>query len=216
MSTFADSNEDKYTKLLIDFTTDIEKVENVIKNIQESQGDSNYAAALSKVYDMLFFSESMDTSIKNYSVEDESDSTTNTNQNLPKPPYLINNVILFSDGLPTQSEEESFNYDNMPNKYPDNLLRISYYKHANKANKIADLLKGYDVNIYTLSFYQNLDELKEQYADVIMKDISNSGYSFKVEDIKKLKFVFGGEDTDPIIIIPGIMGSRLYLNENIP
>lgn len=123
----------------------------------------------------------------------------------------IKNIVLCTDGLP---ESGSTSYDG-PYDWDD----FYYYEYANYVYQTAQSLKK-KYNIYTLGFFHNLDDYGLSFARKFMNDLQNAGY-YEVTDPDKLQFTFGEissdiieESNNPIIIVPGIMGSRLYQPSN--
>lgn len=123
----------------------------------------------------------------------------------------IKNIVLCSDGLPESGSTSS----NGPYKSSE----YGGYTYANAAYNTATTLKP-SYNIYTLGFFHSLsgDDLK--FGRKFMKDIQNAGY-YEVKNPEDLIFTFGeiAEDITnnnyPIIIVPGIMGSRLYSSATV-
>jgi pimeloyl-ACP methyl ester carboxylesterase len=118
----------------------------------------------------------------------------------------IKNIVLMSDGLPN-SGESSFNGPYSSSDY-------SSYRCANAAyNKAQELKTKY--NIYSLGFFHSLGGKDLAFGRRFMNDLQNAGY-YDVVNPDDLDFNFGNIAEDivgddyPIIIIPGIMGSRLF------
>ncbi|MCL1877151.1 alpha/beta fold hydrolase [Candidatus Saccharibacteria bacterium] len=126
--------------------------------------------------------------------------------NLPQD--VIKNIVLLSDGLPSEGERlEIGRYD---------VDDYDYYDYANAVYTLAESLWA-NYNIYTLGFFHDLDGEYLDFARRFMDDLQNKGY-YDVTDGDKLEFTFGevvdditkGNENYPIILIPGIMGSRLF------
>lgn len=151
-------------------------------------------------------------------------SSTNTNMALEEAEKLlsgiddgreniIKNIILCSDGLP---QTGTCKYDG---PYYESDIQY-YYPYASACYSTArEKLDQY--NIYTLGFFHSLENDKETltFAQKFMDDLANKE-SYMVTDSDNLEFVFGEisgtittGDTDPVIIVPDIMGSRLFTDE---
>ena len=128
-------------------------------------------------------------------------------------PNAIKNIILCSDGLP-ESGSTSYTgpYSSSDSSY--------YYSYGNAVYSTSGSLKA-SFSIYTLGFFHSLSGSDLVFGQRLMQDIQNAGY-YEVNDPDDLEFTFGEiadditspDDETPIIIIPGIMGSRLYDKDN--
>ena len=127
----------------------------------------------------------------------------------------IKNIVLCSDGLPESGETQDGPYTD--SDYSD-------YRYANAAYNIAQTLKQTN-NIYTLGFFHSLYGEKLEFGRRFMQDLASNGAYYEVTEVEKLEFTFGeiAEDVvsddnrvnTPIIIVPGIMGSRLFMNDSV-
>lgn len=174
-----------YASVKCDFTKDINKITTQISKITADSG-TNYGDALSKAGSLL----------KNVDASN------------------IRNIVFCSDGLPEYGEQSADGpYTKNDNSYS--------YAYANKAQAIADELKK-EYNIYTLGFFHGLKGNNLIFGKKVMEGIaSNPSQYYDVTDPNQLIFTFGDvaenvltKDNDPIILIPGIMGSRLFLDED--
>lgn len=171
------------SRVVTPFTTDINTISDDIAALRAS-GGTNYGSALDTAGSLL---ESVDSS-------------------------NIRNIVFCSDGLPEHGETQ------YTGRY--NSSDSSSYAYANVAYDKAAELKN-DYNIYTLGFFHSLSGSKLDFGRRLMADLASSASQYyDVTDPDQLLFTFGDvaqtvltNDTDPIILIPGIMGSRLFLNE---
>lgn len=190
-----------YTHKICHFTEDIEYLERSINSLKDQTGYNDIYHALLEAGKIL------DTAGKDFYEEGhfniKDPATTFGNEKPKKNKKIVKDIVLLSNGVPTGGKEPIYIED----AYVDQ-IKISEF--ARDAEEIALKLKESGIKIHTLGFYQNLPLDRISFADKLMKNIANGGYSYVVDDVDKIDFVFGGEDTDPIIIIPGIMGSRLY------
>ena len=121
----------------------------------------------------------------------------------------IKNIIFCSDGCPNEGE------------YTYRGHYSSAYPYANAAYDIASSLKR-KANIYTIGFFHGLLEEHKPFARRLLSDMaSTSAMYYEVIDPDEISFIFDGvlkdmyvSDNDPIILIPGIMGSKLYLEKD--
>ncbi len=124
----------------------------------------------------------------------------------------VKNIVLCSDGLPENGERQDGPY-----VYSD----YSNYRYANAAYNIAQTLKQNGYNIYTLGFFHSLYGRYLEFGRRFMKDLASDGSYYEVTDVDKLEFTFGeiaddvlSGDHTPVIIIPGVMGSRFFINDS--
>ena len=130
------------------------------------------------------------------------------------PSNCIRNVVLCSDGLP---QSGSYSYTGVY----DSDCGYSYYQYANTAYATAETMKQ-KYNIYTLGFFHSLYGSDLEFGRRFMSDLASSADNYyDVTDPENLVFTFGtiagdvlAADTDPIIVIPGIMGSRLFTSKD--
>lgn len=124
----------------------------------------------------------------------------------------IKNIVILTDGLP-QSGPESYSgkYSSSDESY--------YYSYA---NSVYSLVKSFssDYNIYTLGFFHSLYDSELTFAQKFLSDLQTKGY-YNVTDPDDLEFTFGEiaeeiiENNYPIVFIPGIMGSRLFMSNTV-
>lgn len=193
-----------YTHKICHFTEDIEYLERSINSLKEQTGFNDIYHALLEAGKIL------DTAGKDFYEEGhfniKDPATTFGNEKPKKNKKIVKDIVLLSNGVPTRGKDPII-LEDAP------IPELHMMEFSKNAEEIALKLKETGVKIHTLGFYQNLSPVKIIDADKLMKNIANGGYSYIVDDVDKIDFVFGGEDTDPIIIIPGIMGSRLYNSE---
>lgn len=121
----------------------------------------------------------------------------------------IRNIVLCSDGLPEHGEYSS----------DGPYTSTSFSGYANAAYELASNYK-LNYNIYTLGFFHSLNGSNLEFGRRFMSDLaSDPSYYYDVVNPEDLLFTFGSiaeevltSDQDPIILIPGIMGSRLFLD----
>lgn len=171
-------------KVLLDFTDDLQSLNQAIDGMK-AWGETNISEGLDFADRLL--------------------------KKIPKPEGVdklqIKNVLLLSDGYPTAGLKDSTGpYSN----------EDFYYKsYMNGVYSTAQELSKNGYNIYTLGFFHSLNEFEALFTRKLMKDIQNKGY-YDVVDPDKLEFKFGeiaGEilnQDPPIVIVPGVMGSRLF------
>lgn len=120
----------------------------------------------------------------------------------------IKNIVLLTDGIPQHGTTTSSG--------PYSRSDSEYYGYANQAYNTATTITD-KYNLYTLGFFHNLSGSKLAFGQRFLQDIQNAGY-YEVTDPDDLEFTFGdiaGDITEnkcPIVIIPGIMGSNLYIS----
>jgi len=132
---------------------------------------------------------------------------------LSESPAKMRNIVVMADGIPCAGTAEvGTRYERYYSKVGKNInygqAVYNYYEN--------NLAKRY--NVYSLGFYHSLGSNYSEYAEEFMNDIQNSGY-YSVVDGEELEFAF--EDIAdkitsqyPIIIVPGVMGSHLFADEN--
>ena len=127
-------------------------------------------------------------------------------------PSNTRNIVFCSDGLPEAGDRSETG--------PYTAADDTFYKYANAAYSVAADMKD-DYNIYTLGFFHSLSGKRLDFGRKVMKDLASSSSNYyDVTDPDQLLFTFGDvaqnvlTEKDPIILIPGIMGSRLYLDED--
>ena len=129
------------------------------------------------------------------------------------PSNCIRNIVLCSDGLP---QSGSYSYSGVY----DSDCGYSYYEYANAAYNTAESLKS-SYNIYTLGFFHSLYGRELEFGRRFMSDLASSADNYyDVTNPEDLVFTFGSiaddvltADTHPIIVMPGIMGSRLFTDK---
>ena len=127
----------------------------------------------------------------------------------------VKNIVLCSDGLPEDGEPQDGPYS-----YRD----FFGYEYANAAYNTAKELKDKKYNIYTLGFFHSLYDEYLEFGRRFMQDLSSGNAYYEVTDVEYLEFTFGEIADDvvsddktinnPIIIVPGIMGSRLFMSSS--
>ena len=220
----------RYTVLVLDASTSMrgtpERVqrEAAIKfcnALSEAQG-TNYVAIVrltSSSERMCDFTTDIDT-LTSYINRVSAVSGTNINQALEEAEELllgveqenaIKNIVLCSDGVPEKgsflSEGKYTSADNS-----------NYYGYGNACIATTDRLKEASYNIYTLGFFHSLSGQNLTFGRQLMKDMASSDSQYyEVVNAEDLEFTFGeiaedvvSKDNDPIVIVPGIMGSRLF------
>ena len=125
----------------------------------------------------------------------------------------IKNIILLTDGLPHHSPPaEDDRYADLPSEGTGKNATYIY-------NYYTENLKN-NYNVYTLGFYHKLNETLRPFANKFMSDIQNNGY-YEVKDATKIRFAFKdivkkiNNSKCPIIVVPGIMGSRLFKGDDL-
>lgn len=125
----------------------------------------------------------------------------------------IKNIVIMADGLPQSG-------DTLTNgRYSSG----SNYKYA---NAVYNTVKAYDESykVYTLGFFHSISGSTKDFASTFMSDLASDKYGKynEVTNVDALEFTFGEvadditDDKDdknancPIIIVPGVMGSKLY------
>ena len=127
-------------------------------------------------------------------------------------PDAIKNIVLCSDGLPESGSTSSDG--------PYTSSDYSNYRYANYAYNTASKIKEKGYNLYTLGFFHSLSGSTLDFGTRFMADISSGEiYAFVVTDVDELEFTFGNIansiiNNSPIIVLPGVMGSKLYRNVN--
>jgi hypothetical protein len=116
----------------------------------------------------------------------------------------IKSIVIMTDGQPNEGNFDS----NTTRKYPADGYFSAVY------NTATTTLKDYDR--YTLGFFHSLSDSEKILPVQLLKDIQNKGY-YDVVKADDLDFTFGeiaqeilDDNSCPIIIVPGIMGSNLY------
>lgn len=124
---------------------------------------------------------------------------------------VIKNVVLCSDGLPESGSTT--------NDGPYTSSDYSNYRYANAVYNTAESIKS-NYNFYTLGFFHSLSGTQLVFGKKFMSDIQNAGY-YEVNNPDDLIFTFGeiAENITnhdyPIIVVPGIMGSRLFNSSSV-
>jgi len=130
----------------------------------------------------------------------------------------IKNIVIMTDGVPTRGKYASIGrYSYQDYAYTHNASQY-VYEYANVLYTTATALHS-EYNVYTLGFFHNSSTSAKNFGARILRDIQNKGY-YEVTNPDELEFAFGDiaddiekpSGNEPIIIIPGIMGSRLFKN----
>ena len=81
---------------------------------------------------------------------------------------VVKNIVVCSDGIPTGGEKETEEglYSEADNEN---------YKIANEAYNVAKKLKEQGISIYTVGFFQNLEEKDLAFGERFLKDIAGKG-----------------------------------------
>lgn len=177
----------------INFTTDIDTLNNAIDNMDGEGNWTNIGAAARKASELLDMSSAS-----------------------------IKNIVILTDGLPTYGNTAS------SGRYDVDDIDIYYgytghyvYEFANALyTEVTAMHSKY--NIYTFGFFHNMSDEQYAFGQQLLKDLQNCGY-YEVTDPEDLEFTFGEladdvintGDMDPIIVIPGIMGSRLFTSNDV-
>ena len=123
-------------------------------------------------------------------------------------PDAIKSIVLLSDGLP----ENGSTYRGADARYSKDIYG-TYYDYASAVYNTAQTMQQYD--IYTIGFFHSQTGQELILGQQLLKDIQNKGY-FSVVDPEDLLIVFSDmsqaiiEGNYPIIVIPGILASKLY------
>lgn len=170
-----------YNYRVYDLTSDIESIRSIIEGITLGSGTNIYNAFVQA--DIMLSEQSTEECIKN--------------------------IVLMTDGVPLHGETDysgPYTSDDHSRSYP----------YANAAYKVAVELQT-KYNIYSLGFFHTMDETTKEFATRFLNDVQNTGY-YEVIDPNDLEIIFGELAEDivkednkcPIVIVPGVMGSRLY------
>ena len=126
----------------------------------------------------------------------------------------IKNIVLCSDGLPEAGQTSysgRYTYEDQSYSYP----------YANVAYETAETLKK-KYKIFTLGFFHGLYGNDLEFGKKFMKDIASDNSDYVITKVEDLVITFGevaedviGEDKNPIIVIPGIMGSRFFTSDTV-
>ena len=183
-------------KVNANFTTDMNSLNSAISGLTIGDQWANINAALLKADELL-------------------SGVTN--------PNATKNIVLFTQGIDSEGEyssEGQYTQSDCSWKRTDN--NIYHYQYSNVAYKTAHSLMD-KYNMYSIGLFQQFDNVPQEgmallnFAKRFSADLQNKGF-YDVDDVDKLVFTFGNVAEDiadvnadcPIIVIPGIMGSRLY------
>lgn len=133
---------------------------------------------------------------------------------------VIRNIVVLTDGIPNRGLQTENKND--IDRYLSYDLTLNNRGLAKRSGALYHFYKENlekDFNVYTLGFFHSLNEKSKIFGKVLLEDIQNKGY-YEVTDPYKLEFAFGeisedvsnSEENCPIIIVPGVMGSRLFDN----
>ena len=177
---------------------------------------NSYASILCEFTDNL-------TSLDNYIDKLTASGGTNTNDALIKAGEVldavnvqgaIKNIVVCSDGLPEDGER---NYTGQYT-YQDHSYSYSY---ANVAYETAKKLKE-KYKIFTLGFFHKLSGNNLEFCKRFMRDIASDNSYYEVTKVEDLVITFGEvaddvvtEDKNPIIIVPGCMGSKFFTSDKV-
>lgn len=133
---------------------------------------------------------------------------------LPQGAKLEKHIVLVSDGIPDRGKRLN---TRIKEKQKYNILDTLYYRRANFLEDLANKIKAKGIKISTISFFKNL-VFEKKFASKFMQSIQNAGFSV-FENAEKVIFDFDFRKNNenqktPIIIIPGVMGSELYRDNN--
>ena len=140
------------------------------------------------------------------------------------------NVVLFTTGMTNDgNSSESGHYDSntVGSSWYRSDTGINLYKYANVAYDVAATLKE-KATLYSVGLFQTMSGMPEagrpiaEFFRQFASDLATSADTFyDVDDPNNLEFMFGKVADDitqpddnencPIIVIPGIMGSNLYV-----
>ena len=141
-------------------------------------------------------------------------------------PNATKNIVLFTQGIDSEGEyssEGQYTQSDCDWRRTDN--NIYHYQYSNVAYKTAHSLMD-KYNMYSIGLFQQFGNVPQEgiellnFAKRFSADLQNKGF-YDVDDVDKLVFTFGNVAEDiadvnadcPIIVIPGIMGSRLYYHD---
>lgn len=187
-------------KVNANFTTDMNSLNSAISGLTIGDQWANINAALLKADELL-------------------SGVTN--------PNATKNIVLFTQGIDSEGEyssEGQYTQSDCDWRRIDN--NIYHYQYSNVAYKTAHSLMD-KYNMYSIGLFQQFGNVPQEgmallhFAKRFSADLQNKGF-YDVDDVDKLVFTFGNVAEDiadvnadcPIIVIPGIMGSRLYHIDN--
>ncbi len=168
----------------LDFTNDLTSIDSFVSKIP-ALGGTNIYSALERAKELL----------------DERDSAN------------IKNIVLLTDGLPENGQRlNTGKYDSYSSIYSRPYANAIYNYFVNELDS--------HYNVYTLGFFHTLRGSNLNFGEAFLNDVQNGGF-YEVKNPDDLIFTFGeladdinddykAEDTCPIIIVPGVMGSQLY------
>ena len=184
------------------FSQDSDVLNQSIDSLQSSETTRSVAAGLSSAYDLI------------QSVDENS----------------IKNVVLFTTGM---TNDGPYSYDGLYDESTvgSNWRRmdtdVRLYAYSNSAIAVADQIKSV-AHLYSIGLFQTMEQMPEygkpvvEFFKLFAQDCATSANEFRaVDNPEDLEFQFGevageiGSSNGPIILIPGIMGSRLYDSHDI-
>ncbi|MDR1639234.1 MAG: S-layer homology domain-containing protein [Clostridiales bacterium] len=102
----------------------------------------------------------------------------------------IENVILFSDGLPSSSVSAPY-LDDLAYSESSDGRNGFYSQNANPAAVLAESMQNDGISIYTLGFFTRIDDtVIRGFAGSLMQEMQNSGF-YDIADADSLLFGFG-------------------------
>lgn len=130
----------------------------------------------------------------------------------------VDNVVIMTDGLPnngTFTKEGLF--DASESAGFDSSQGTDTYGYANGTVNYFNNSLTSNANVYSFGFFHSMTGNELEFGRKLINAIQNSG-AYEVNDPESLVFEFGkiadaivdNDHNNPIIIVPGIMGSSLY------
>lgn len=121
------------------------------------------------------------TDMDEYGMTNIYDALSIANDLLSNSTASVKNIVLMSDGLPTEGVTSS------TGKYD-----YSSYSGYDYANAVYEQAVSYHPNyyIYTLGFFHNIYDGTKAFASQFMQDLQNAGY-YEVDEVEELQFTFG-------------------------
>lgn len=206
--------------------------------------DNNYVAVVSYKSDAEVVSDfTQDTTILNSAIDNLTDSGTRSiSDGLKTADSLlanvsdtdaIKNIVIFTTGMTNDGDYDysgHYNEDTVGSNWYRTDNNVHLYAYANVAYEKAQEIKEKGSYIYSIGLFQTMEGMPEEGKEVVelfkltaSELASGQDYFYSVDDPDDLEFVFGevadnvvngNKDNDPIIVIPGVMGSRLFTSDS--